>query len=337
MTKNRLSFIGTTSDENPFFKPSEDREKQHLAAGYVSLTYKCNKNWSLDAGLRLEETDFEYSQNGTNIAEQSKTYTDWLPSASVNYQKDVIGLRLSYSSKVYRPSYSTLNNNYTYVSHTSWESGNPLLQSSINHSVDLDFSYKRTYLTVSYIRKKRDIRSVYSYMEEQNVNIRQDINLPDYNAIQIVASQRLDVGPWHPMLQGLLQIQDLEYGTPQKKYNRPIGRLIMDNRFDLPLGIYAYLTGIWISKGNDGPLYSMGAAMVDLTLSKSIKSWTLNLMANDFLKSWRQKNLEDTNGVSYMDNRKGASCFVQLSISYTFNNRKNFKGKGAARDEIDRL
>ena len=44
------------------------------------------------------------------------------------------------------------------------------------------------------------------------------------------------------MIQGQLAICDLKYGSPEESYNKPIGSISLQNRFDLPWGIYAYLT-----------------------------------------------------------------------------------------------
>ncbi len=336
-TKNIQSFAGSTSDSNNFFEPARDKEKQHLSAGYASLNYKYNKYWNADAGLRFENTHFNYKQNGIIIPTQSKTYNDWLPSLGLNYCNNGLAMGISYNTNISRPSYSMLNNNYFYVSHTSWETGNPLLQSSKDHNIDLHFSYNHTYITASYTRRKRNISTTYTYLQSQNVNVGQEINLPDYDKFQIVASQSFDIGKWHPTLQGLLQFQNLKYGSPEKHYDSPLGRLMMNNSFDLPWHVYAYLSGMYLTKGHDATVYSNGGAMIYMMLNKSIGKWAFNLLANDFISSWRQKNLVETNGVYYLDNRKGASCFVRLSVTYLFNHKSTFKGKGASKEELNRL
>lgn len=336
-TKNIQDFAGSTSDGSSFFEPSRDKEEQHLSAGYTSLNYKYGKYWNIDAGLRFESTDFNYGQNGIIVPAQSKTYTDWLPSVGVNYLNNGLGIGVSYNTNISRPSYNMLNNNYIYVSHTSWETGNPLLQSSKDHNIDLHLSYKHTYLTASYTRRKRNISTTYTYIESQNVNVRQEINLPNYDRFQIVASQSFDIGRWHPTLQGLVQFQNLKYGSPETRYNNALGRLVMNNRIDLPWNVNAYLSGMYLTKGNDATIYSNGGVMFYMMLNKTIGKWALNLLANDFVSSWRQKNLVKTNGVYYLDNRKGASCFVRLSVTYSFKHKKTFKGTGASKEEINRL
>lgn len=61
------------------------------------------------------------------------------------------------------------------------------------------------------------------------------------------------------------------------------------------------------------------------------------LLFNDFAKTYRNKNLVETNGVSYYENRNGASHLMRLSVTYAFNGKKSYKGKKSVPDEINRL
>jgi hypothetical protein len=327
-----LKFETKMDDKSLFVEPTISFEGLILKYTFSTGIAYDDRDYS-----EFENTDFNYEQNGITIPTQSKTYNDWIPSLGLNYSNNGLTMGISYNTNISRPSYSMLNNNYFYVSHTSWETGNPLLLSSKDHNIDLHFSYNHTYITASYTRRKRNISTTYTYLQSQNVNVRQEINLPDYDRFQIVASQSFDIGKWHPTLQGLLQFQNLKYGSPEKHYDSPLGRLMMNNRFDLPWHVYAYLSGMYLTKGHDATVYSNGGAMIYMMLNKNVGKWSFNLLANDFVSSWRQKNLVETNGVYYLDNRKGASCFVRLSITYSFNHKSTFKGKGASKEELNRL
>lgn len=138
-------------------------KKSNTSAGYASLNYKYNKYWNVDAGLRFENADFNYEQNGIIIPTQSKTYNDWLPSLGLNYSNNGLAMGITYNTNISRPSYSMLNNNYFYISHTSWETGNPLLQSSKDHNIDLRFSYNHTYVTVLRIHVEKEISARHTH------------------------------------------------------------------------------------------------------------------------------------------------------------------------------
>lgn len=338
-TNNTQNFHTQSEGETPDLQPGTDEETQHLGAIYLSYDHSLGNNWKLGGGLRYEITDFTYYADEKRVDAQSKSYHDWLPEAHINWQKGSSSVGLSYETKVKRPSYSLLNTNYTYVSHTLWETGNPLIRSSLTHDLSLSLGWKQWMMNISYLRRVRSIQSVYTYQEDLGVNVRADQNLPAYNAWQITLYKGFDVKFWHPSIQGLLALQDLKYGIDKmQKYNKPLCRIILNNRFDLPLGFYLYLSGIWLSKGHDGLYYTHGGGMLNFTCSKSIGNWSFNLSASDFINTWQQKNSVHTNGVAYDYRIKGASRGISLSVSYQFNKIKHkFKGGSAAKDELNRL
>lgn len=337
-TKNRLSFASNASIGNDAFQSSQNKETQNLTSSYASFMYKPSALWSFSGGIRLEATGFSYMKDDVKVDAQSKSYMDILPDLSINYNQKNFSVGLSYKSRVGRPSYSMLNNNYSYATHTSWETGNPLLKSAVAHGVNLSFSWKETILNLSYSRLTRMISTIYTYLPTEQVNVRQEINLPNYNNYQAILSHTMQVGLWHPTFQGMLTLQDLKYGEPRTSYTKPSGLISINNRFDLPWGIFAYLNGTWTSKGHSTTVYQYADVFsMYVMLSKRVKNWSFNIFANDILDTYSQKSVIETNGVSYKTFRNGASQLVQLSVTYSFNKKKTFKGQGAAGAELNRL
>lgn len=124
-------------------------------------------SWSARTELRVENTDFAYILNGEKVTEQSKSFTDWLPYVSIDYQNGNLSLGLSYSTSVDRPSYSMLSNTYSYASHTSWMLGNPLLKSSLERELSLDVSYRKTSLNLSYVHSMRELACLFIYGKQE--------------------------------------------------------------------------------------------------------------------------------------------------------------------------
>lgn len=335
-TTNRTNFGSSVGGTATF---TEDYVTQNLAAGYVNAVYTPSKFWTLSAGLRMEATDFTYYQDGEKIDGQSESYIDWLPKLNISYGKGDWRISLSCSSNAYRPSYSMLNNGFAYASHTLWETGNPLIKSAKPLFVDLNVSWKKTYFTASYCRLKKQIEYVYNYIPEYNFNLRRPMNLPDFNKFIFTLSHSMDIGFWHPMLQGTLILSDLKYGTPQKTYYKPMGSVELKNRFDLPWGINAYLMGFWTTKGNNNMYYFYDNVSVSAYLLKSVGNWSFSVYANDIFGTQRQKHLTSTNGVNVLEYRKGGTRMIQLSVTYSFNrkNKKNYKGKGTGSSELKRF
>lgn len=336
-THNKLLFGGTDDAAASFIANSKDNTRQALYAAYVSLSYPLSDNLSATGGVRWEHNAFDYIQNNMKIDEQSRRFTDWLPSLSLNFRHGNAAMNLAYRSTINRPSYSLLNNNYTYVSRTQWETGNPLLKSALSHTVELSYMWKNTIIQAMYIRQVRNIKTIYNYQNQDDVIIRQEINLPSYNAFALVGSQSVTLNWWYAQLQGVFFWQDLRYGSPRRSYNTPGLKLTLTNRFRLPLGFYAFVGGTWNTDGDEGTLHQCASLSLYSILYKNIKQWTFNLGYYDFANTYRNKNYINTNGVLQTENRKGGSRLLQLSVSYVLRSKKDYRGKGAANDEKERL
>ncbi|WP_289157786.1 outer membrane beta-barrel family protein [uncultured Muribaculum sp.] len=336
-TSNNQDFASAASDNLSFLRPGEDDVKQNLYAVFGSFDWTPDQKWNVYGGIRWEATDSKYRHDNLLNSDLSRTYGNILPNIGVCFNSGIY-VTLFYRASVYRPNYQSLDNNYIYVTPTLWETGNPELKTALVHRIGLNLSYKNFSLQSSFRINERNSSAVYYYDSDKGENVTKPINLPRYNSLQIVAVQRLDFGLWHPALQGVFYIQDLRYGAPRRKYDKPLYTLSMNNRFDIPGGIYAYLNIFGMGTGNQDVVYSHGAWMASLTLNKSWKRWTFILSANDLFGTWRQPFDTETNTVAYSSNREGGSQSVSLSIRYTMNSAKGkYKGKTARQDEIDRL
>lgn len=336
-TSNNQGFMSVVSDNSFFLKPGEDDVKQNLYAAFGSFDWIPNQKWNVYGGLRWESTDSKYRHDNVLNPELSRSYGNILPNIGVSFNSG-IHATLFYRASVYRPSYQSLDNNYIYVTPTLWETGNPELKTTLVHRIGFNLSYRKFTLQSSFRVNERNSSAVYYYDTDKSINVTKPVNLPRYNSFQIVAVQQLDFGFWHPTLQGVFYVQDLKYGVPQRKYDKPLYTLSMNNRFDIPGGVYAYLSIFGMGTGNQDVVYSHGSWQASLTINKSWKNWTLTLSANDLFGTWRQPFDTETNTIAYSSNRKGGSQSVSLSVRYTLNNAKGkYKGKTARQDEIDRL
>lgn len=316
---------------------SSDIVRQNLQAYFVSFDWDISPKWNIYGGVRYETTDSRYWRDETLDNNLSRKYHDFLPNLGIQF-KSPVNLTMYYRAKVSRPSYSYLDNNFAYVTPTLWETGNPELVASRTHNVGVSLYYRNFIFQATYIRSENAIGSVYQYDAGLNANVRTNVNLPDYDTWQFVASQGFNVKFWHPTIQGVLLIQNLKYGNPIRKYNKPFYQLSLNNRFDLPAGIYAYLSAFYLGTGNTSTTYSRRTWQMALTLSKSYRNWTFTLTANDIFGTWKQKFDTYSNTVDYRSDIKGASQYVSLTIRYTVNTAKGkYKGKAVREDEMNRL
>ncbi|WP_255406463.1 outer membrane beta-barrel family protein [Prevotella sp. KH2C16] len=336
-TRNNQDYLGSSTGNQDFIAPETDNVKQNLYAGFVGFDWTPNTRWNIYGGLRLESTNTDFRQNNVLREDLSKSYTDLLPNLGISFNSSV-RMTLFYRASVSRPGYQSLDNTYVYVTPTLWETGNPELRSTLRHKIGLNLYYKKFILQSSFTMNKRNITSIYRHDNTDHINVVQPVNLPDYNSFQLVAVQQLDFGFWHPTIQGVFYVQDLKYGSPVRKYDKPLYILSLNNRFDIPGSFYAYFNLFGLGTGNQDVIYSRGSWQASVTLNKTWKNWTFTLSANDIFNTWRQKFDTFTNTVDYSSDIKGASRSIALSIRYTLNAAKGkYKGKTSRQDEIDRL
>lgn len=336
-TSNDQIFTSESSDNSDFLVPGRDKVVQDLYAGFASFDWTPNSIWNVYGGVRWESTQTDYRQNGLKRVDLSRNYGNLLPNLGVSFNSKA-RMTLYYRASVYRPSYQSLDNNYIYVTPTLWETGNPELKSARVHKIGLNLNFRKFMLQCSFYVNKDNVGVVYYWDVEKRINVTRPVNLPDYNSFQMVAVQQLDFGFWHPTLQGVFYLQNLEYGTPVRKYDRPMYTLSLNNRFDILGGVYAYLNIFGLGTGNQGVIYSHGTWQASVTLNKTWKNWTFTLSSNDILGTWRQPFDTNTNSIDYSSMRKGGSQYVSLSVRYTLNSAKGrYKGKTSRQDEIDRL
>lgn len=336
-TRTSQEYAGSSSGNLEFLRPETNNVKQNLYAGYAGFDWNPNQKWSVYGGIRLESARTNYVQNGDKRFDLSKNYINLLPNMGISFNSPV-RLNLYYRSSVSRPSYQSLDNTYLYVTPTLWETGNPELMPTIRHRIGLNLYYKKFMFQSIFALNRRSISTAYKYNDMEQINVTQPINLPAFRSFQIVAVQQFDFSFWHPTLQGVFYTQDLKYGNPRRKYNKPLYIISLNNRFDIPGKIYAYLSMFRLGKGYQDFIYSNGSWQVALTLNKVWGKWTFTLSANDIFNTWRQRFDTTTNTVDYSSVIKGASHSIAIGIRYSLNNAKGkYKGKTSRQDEIDRL
>ena len=125
---------------------NEFQYQENIQALYVSANKSINK-WSFQAGLRGEYTQTKgYSVNykKTNVNEYFKLF----PTAYISYQKNEDNtFALSYGQRIGRPNYWDLNPFRWFLNPYSYAEGNPNLQPSFNHNIELSHTYKNVLIT----------------------------------------------------------------------------------------------------------------------------------------------------------------------------------------------
>lgn len=124
-------------------------------AGYVSMQKVINKKWTGKAGFRYEYSIIEGYSPTTSSRNRSE-YGKLFPTAYLTYKPgSTHTVSLSYSKRINRPNFRAINPFRYYTNPYTYSTGNPLLQPSLTHNIELTWLYK-SYLSVTFYTQHLD-------------------------------------------------------------------------------------------------------------------------------------------------------------------------------------
>ena len=119
---------------------------ERISAAYITLSRTLGK-LSLQAGTRMEHT----TNSGVSytLADTSKrNYLNFFPSGFATYSIDKANeLNLSYTKRIARPRYQSLNPFRSYIDLLTLFQGNPYLSPAYTHALEIRHGYKQTLFT----------------------------------------------------------------------------------------------------------------------------------------------------------------------------------------------
>ena len=135
--------------------------KENVNAGYINYNRQLNEKWSLQTGLRLEQTNSDGNLTRADGIVQAdnrvkRSYVDLFPSAAFTYtinQKH--SLNLTYSRRIDRPTYQDLNPFENKLDELTFEKGNAFLQPQYTSNVELMHTFMgfiNTSIGYSYVK-----------------------------------------------------------------------------------------------------------------------------------------------------------------------------------------
>ncbi len=111
-------------------------------AVYVNASKDFNKKWSLQLGLRLENTDTKGTSEILNIT-NNVDYLKLFPTAYLSYTaNDNNSFSLNYGRRINRPYFAQLSPAEFFINQNASSTGNPFLQPSFNDNFELSHLYK---------------------------------------------------------------------------------------------------------------------------------------------------------------------------------------------------
>lgn len=318
-----------------------DRIKEGMASAFVTYNRDFGK-LNMEAGLRYENVDFKYYDDGQYMAEQSKTYGEWFPSLSLSMPIGNVQMQLSYAADINRPNYWVLRSDVQYSNHYTYETGNPFLVSEISRNISYDLAYKWLTFNLTYEHVSDPIyQTVEMYKDNAAIGLMRMINGKSYNNVTSTLNLQPTFGIWHPMLSAMVEKQWFELETRDGQYlNKPVAMFRFNNTFDTKWAMFSVMM-TYITKGYEENHYIYKPMFnTDLSIYKSFLKdcLTFQLYVNDVFGTNDSHTIGKYGKLKETIFDEFSTSKISLTVRYKFNTtRSKYKGTGAGDSQKNRM
>lgn len=349
--KGQLSFGGEYSNTNRnssydvqpmgLLDKQDNRIKEGMASVFCDYTRKFGQLRVL-AGIRYENTDFNYYEEGRRIPEQSKRYGNLLPSLSLSLPVGKTQMQLSYGATIKRPSYYDMRSGIGYDNRYTYESGNPFLVSEISRNINYMVSYKWLMAEGIYTHVSDPIVMLtQSYKDNPNIALIQNVNWKPYNRIGASLSASPKFGIWHPSLRFYFFKQWFDMETHGGHgLDNPKITVRFDNTIDTKFCTISLLLTAQ-TKGDDETSYMYrNYFSSNLSIYKSFLKGKMVVFfyANDLLGTGNMHSKMYSGSMREIIHHDYSISEYSLTIRYRFNvAKKKYKGTGAGQSQKSRM
>ncbi len=341
----KLSYVNTDNTADYYnmvnSKPEVDTTKtnrfiykENINAAYVNMNKTYGK-WSVQAGVRLENTNYSGHQLGNgltvvnNDSSFSRSYVNLFPTLYVTYQVNQNNqLTVNYGRRIDRPAYQDLNPFLFFLDEFTYQAGNPYLQPQYTQNLELSHSYKHFLTTtLNYSYTKNFFTETFE--QSGQATIVRNGNIGSRENAGLSESAQVPVAKWwtailysdvnYSKFTGILYGQPIDVSATTLLVN-------INNQFSLPGGWGGELSGFYRTKGVEGQVIvdpmGQGSAAISKKIMKDKAS--LKLAVRDLLY---------TNQVhGYIDFQETDATFHnrrdsrQVAMTFTWNFGKPLKG-----------
>ena len=304
--------------------------------------------WSFSGGLRYEDSNTDgastYLDNGTLVTEvQKRPIKKLFPSASISRKlTDVLGASVSYSYRIQRPSYSSLNSFATFLDPFSAEEGNQNLIPSYTNNYQFNLTYDgQPFFTIGY--SKTD-NAIFNLIKQDNTTaqIRQQVvnieNNENWN-FRLFAPVDFTEG-----LEGYTGIIVTNTDFESSTFNVDLDKWnliwFLQANYELPWDINFELSGNYGTGALEGQVEIDWFAELDFSFGKKFLDDKLkaNLGFSKMLNRGYVGNIDYGNGLADVESN-GSRQNIQLRLAYSFGSKygKKKSRSQTSRDEENRI
>lgn len=349
-TENTFDFFNRVNGMDVFDDAQSNQfdYTERINAVYVNYNYKWTK-WNLQLGVRIENTISDGNLLSMQVNEDARVernYTDLFPSGGLTYQMNRKNqFALTYSKRIQRPNYQSLNPFEYVINELSFRKGNPFLQPQYTDNLKLShtFNYRlTTSLSYTYVS---DFFAQVTVADTGGRNFITQRNVADNEVINLGISYPKKIKEWWSLYFSL-NAYISKYTANSAEFlavQQETLSFYAQNTFTLPKGLTMEVSGWYNSPSVWGGTYRTAAlGSLNIAFQKNFFNDKLKarLAFNDVLYTIPWKGTTQF-GDLFIDGSGGSdSRQVALSLTYDFGRneiKKARKRKTGLEDENKRI
>jgi len=357
----KTSYVSTDNTANYFNVlnniPTVDTTKtnrflyrENINAAYINLNRQYKK-WSIQAGLRLENTNYSGHQLGNSYTVNNndslfrRSYVNLFPTLYISYQANAKNsFSVNYGRRIDRPAYQDLNPFLFFLDEYTYQAGNPYLQPQFTHNIELSHTYNNFLTTtLNYSNTKNFFTETFE--QSGQATIVRNGNIGNRENAGAAVSAQIPVKKWwtailytnvnYSHFTGMLYGENINVSGTTFMAN-------VNNQFKFNKGWGAELSGWYRTKGIEGQVIVEPMGQASAAASKQLlkDKASLKLAIRDIFYTGGVKgyiNFQQTQA-SFQNTRDSR----QVSLTFTYRFGKPFKAAqarrtGGAGDEQSRV
>ncbi|WP_166923740.1 TonB-dependent receptor domain-containing protein [Flavobacterium poyangense] len=342
--KSVLGFFSSDDGKDFTLDPSLSNDfkyVENITAAYLNFRGKFNDKISYGIGARTEYTDFSLtveSQQAQDLIK--KTYWNVFPNASLNVKlSDKISLNTSYSSRITRVPYRSLNPNIVYQDQFTSIQGNPDLVPEKTHSLEMSTNYNSYGFKIGYDYTTNPIDAAALRGSDANSYVLKGINLKERHNYFLTVSKSIS-NKWLTSTNNIsLRYTDLidDQFNFQIMSAKPQIYLYTNNTIRVQNLFNIEVLAWYLGEKYYGLYYDKSRYNVTIGLEKSFfdKSLRCRLIANDIFHSIIASGDYNVGETQIYYNREYNTSYVRVALSYNFGKLKKITYKNTATGESE--
>lgn len=332
---------------------------ENINAAYVNYSRPLGKKWSIQTGLRLENTvakgqsiGYEFNSTDNKFVPTTVTfrrnYTQLFPTLYLQYTANEKNqFVLNYGRRIERPNYEDMNPFVHFLDRYTFEQGNPNLSPQFAHNIELSHTYKGFLTsTINYTNTNNIIQQVIEQHETTNETFIKKANIAKMQQVGLAVSANFNLKKWwsfslysnayNNRFRGMVNNENISIGITGFMAQ-------LQQQFKWGKGWAAEMSGFYRSKSLEGVIFIQPIVQVNAGFSKQVLnnkgSVRLNfrdIFAGSVFKGYSKYSNVDASFKDVNDSRS-----VSLSFTYRFSKGKlkasGSRRQGGAGDEQNRV